>query len=167
MPKNTVEFRLFKTTTDINSIIMYIDFVNLAIEYCHSHGLKQINITSFISWIKDNSDNKILLKRIENFERYNKTSFDKEDNIYSIDMSLLKGIKIDKYMDLLEDLYKCKDVKTMAFVINQYRDNHSCWISSRPDEEQARKFKIVRTIEDTLKKVLVNKIIRKANEQCV
>lgn len=166
MPENTVEFRLFKTTADINSIIMYIDFVNLAIEYCHLHGLKQINITSFISWIKDKSDNKILLKRIRNFERYNKISFDEEDNIYSIDISILKGIKVNKYMDLLEDLYKCKDVRTMALVINQYKNNNRCSISLTRNEEQARKFKIVRVIENTLRKVLINKIIRKVNEQC-
>lgn len=167
MPENTVEFRLFKTTTDINSIIMYLDFVNLSIEYCHSHGLKQINIKSFISWIKDNSNNKILLRKIKSFERYNNITFNAEDNIYSIDINLLKGINIDKYIYLLDDLYRCKDIASMIYVINQYKNNRPCNIFSTIDKEKARKFKIVNILENTIRKVLINKIVRKVNEECV
>ena len=95
----TIEFRMFRSTNDIETIKGYLDFVNMSIDFCHNNPLNKISLNNLILYIKANTKSEVLLKRIKNFERY-RGKLEPKDNRYSFDMEILRGIKYDKYKDI-------------------------------------------------------------------
>lgn len=159
--EHTIEFRMFKSNTDPNIIIGYIDLVNMAIDFCHSSPINKVNLNNFILYIKCNSKDKIILKKIKNFES-RRGKIEPKQNTFRFDTSVLKGIKYDKFRDVatilridrcssrvirLIDNYKASGVIPSAYGCKTY-DN-----------------KIADRLEETYKKVLINKIMKEV-QQC-
>lgn len=68
--ESTIEFRMFKSTLDINQIKSYFDIVDLSIEFCCKTPISFVNINNFLLYIKKNSNNKVLLKKIKTIEKF-------------------------------------------------------------------------------------------------
>ena len=67
--EDTIEFRMFKSTLNIEQIKSYFDIVDLSIEFCDKTPISYININNFLYYIKKNSNNKLLLKKIKSIEK--------------------------------------------------------------------------------------------------
>lgn len=162
--KSTIEFRLFKTVADPEIIDSYIEFVDKSLEYCHTHSLKQMNIPSFILWLYDNTDSKILKHKIDNFQRYNE-KLSTVDNCYTCDINYIKGININEYEKYLGWFKYCADYQDIYNVIDRVKSGQSR--PSLPSIE-VTKFgsnnKLSKIMETTLKKVLISQIMKGIKE---
>lgn len=79
-PKDTFEFRIFKTSTDKDTIMSYVDMVDSMVEFCHNNGLNDINLSNYFIYLKSTTKNKILLDKLLKFENDN-SRFKKIKNI--------------------------------------------------------------------------------------
>lgn len=164
--RDTIEFRIFNATADPKQIEMYVDFANDMIEYCHSHGLKDINITSFIAWEMDRKDTNHLIKqKIKNFFKYNGV-VKAIENVYKVDINILKGVHVSKYKDIIENLKYCGSVQDVNTLVEWAKEGNR---NSMPlSREMVCKFgtelALGKTIENTLKKVLINDIMKGLKE---
>lgn len=64
---STYEFRIFKSSANKDEILSYIEVVDKMIEFCHTHGLKDITIGKFFNWLRVNTSNKIIQEKIKYF----------------------------------------------------------------------------------------------------
>ena len=162
---NTIEFRIFKTTADAKQIEMYVDFVNDMIEFCHSHGLKNINIPTFISWELNKKDtNPLIIKRIKNFFKYN-GKIEAIDNLYHVDISVLRGINVSKYKDIIDNLPRCCDVKDVMSLINAVKSGGNLdMLLTYGIKKFGNELSIKKVMETTLKKVLISNIMKGLKE---
>lgn len=163
---NTIEFRIFKASADIKQIGMYVDLVNDMIEFCHGHGLKDINIKTFIKWeLEKTNTNKLILSKIKNFQKYN-GEVQAEPNLYKIDINLFKGINIKDYTDMISYIECCPNIQRLKQVVDWIKRDKQ----STPPVIRGNKCKfgeelyIKDILENTLKKVLVNKIMKGLKE---
>lgn len=160
---NTIEFRMFASTTKVENILMYVDFVDDLIEYASKFSFKNMNISSFISWEKSNCKNNLIKRRINNFERHNNT-FNSKENKYALTLKDIKGVNI-KYWDKIIFILNTYPIPTAYSMINKLKVNpdgikiSKNYISSQP------KGRLQKVLEKTLSKVLINKII-KEQKQC-
>lgn len=163
----TIEFRLFKTNLNVDVLKMYVEFVNLSIQFCHTHGLKDISVNNFIVWLLNNTINKIILKKINNFKKYN-GNIEHKVNTYTISNQLLKGINIDKYPDLLFDLKRTRNIKDIDYIISKHKSMTSSYRlrDGFVESNFGKKCKLVPLIEKTLKKVYINKITKGLEKEC-
>ena len=160
---NTVEFRMFASTTNVDNILMYIDFVDDMIEYASKFSFKNMNISSFISWEKSNCKNELIKRRIKNFERHNNT-FDSKENIYRIDIKDIKGINI-KYWDTLIEIIKRNSIDYSIKQINMLKTNPDSVRVNYTSPVKNKSSNLIKRLEKTLGRVIINKII-KEQEQC-
>ena len=160
--KDTIEFRIFKSTTDIETIYSYLEIVNTMIEFVNSYGIDDISISNYIKYLSSNTKNKIILSKIELINTKLKlthiSSIITPDQIYK----LLKGLNWSEYGNLTSVnttyinngiLYKyIKDIK--------YYRHRSINVKQKADTEN----KILKDLLNTYKKVLINKILRSKNK---
>ena len=159
---STIEFRIFKSTADIDVIKSYIELLEKIIEFSHINGIKDINISNFIVWLKNNTKCDILLRKIKNFEKYN-GKFTKGNNCYKIDITMLKGISIDKYKDIIEDLKRTYSIEDVGNVLTHYKDNSSGTrynLSRDGATPFGKGLDLTKRLEKTLKAVYISKIIK-------
>lgn len=166
---NTIEFRLFKTVADADILESYAEFVDRSLEYCHTHGFKDMNIPSFVIWLYKNTTNDIIKRRITTFQRSN-GKFIPMANKYTTDINLMKGINITKYEDLINAMKQCVDVNELNEIMDWYKThNGRCsleFLRGRVKQTDfAKKNQFISKLENTLKKVLISKIM-KGIEQC-
>lgn len=160
---NTVEFRMFASTTNVDNILMYIDFVDDMIEYASKFSFKNMNISSFISWEKSNCKNELIKRRIKNFERHNNT-FDQKENMYRIGIKDIKGINI-KYWDTLIEIIKRNNIDYSIKQINMLKTNPDSVVVNYSSPVKNKSSNLIKILEKTLGRVIINKII-KEQEQC-
>lgn len=155
---NTIEFRMFASTTKVKNILMYVDFVDDLIEYASRFSFKNMNISSFINWEKSNCKNDLIKKRINNFERYNNT-FDSKENRYTITLKDIKGINI-KYWDKIISILSVYPITRARNLISELKTNpDEIRITESPISSQP-KSRLQKVLEKTLSKVFINKIIK-------
>lgn len=162
--KNTIEFRIFKSTADKDMLIMYMDFVDDMIRYCHSNGLIDINIPSFISWELKNASNKLIVNKIKQFQRKNGV-FTPRKNLTKLSINLLKGIRIDKYSDLISSLKRSGNIEEAYKIIQDTKAGLPIRIGTTPPKCKGR-YELISRMENTLKKVYISKIL-KEQSKCV
>ena len=163
---NTIEFRIFKASADIKQIGMYVDLVNDMIEFCHAHGLKDINIKTFIKWeLEKTNTNKLIVSKIKNFQKYNGVE-KAEPNLYKVDISLFKGINIKDYAELIGYINYCSNIQQLIRLIDWFKkDKQPVMPVVRSNEYKFGKEIYIKDIlTNTLKKVLVNKIMKGLKE---
>ena len=161
--KNTIEFRIFKSTADKDMLIMYMDFVDDMIRYCHNNGLIDINIPSFISWELKNTSNKLIVNKIKQFQRRNGV-FSPRKNITKLPINLLKGIRIDKYSDLISLLKRSNNIEEAYKIIEDTKAGIPIRIGA--NSKGKGHYELISRMENTLKKVYINKIL-KEQSKCV
>lgn len=117
--KNTIEFRLFKTSADINVILSYIDFVNSALDFVHHNGFKDMSIDNFINYLYNNSNNKLIVNKINNLKRKGLLSEHKELS-FKLDTTI-DGIDFNDYYRLLCLITNSK-YRALKYRINHFKD---------------------------------------------
>ena len=161
---NTIEFRMFKSTTDYKAIQGYLEIVNLAIDFCHESPLNKISLNNFIIYLKNNAKNDIILKRIKNFEKY-RGMVEPKDNTYKFDVTILKGVSFQKYPKIAEIMrsYRNNDIITQEILSFLNRGSRSI---NMPYIMETNKYKnnLADKLEDTYKKVLINTILKEVKE---
>lgn len=162
--KQTAEFRIFKTTCDVDIIKSYIDFIDYAIEFATTKGLKDMNISNFISWLKDNCSNAIINKKIKNFEK-NNGIFHSKHNKYKVCVSELRGVNVHRYKNIIYDLERCNNITEVASIISHYKTSDSVLNSGKPRTRYGQDNQLKNRLEKTLKAVLISEII-KGVKQC-
>ena len=158
---NTIEFRMFKSNTDPNTIIGYVDLVNMAIDFCHSSPMNKVNLNNFILYIKCNSKDKNILKKIKNFES-RRGKIEPKQNIFRFDTSVLKGIKYDKFRDVATILRIDRCSSRVIRFIENYKTTGII-----PSTYGCKTYdnKVADRLEETYKKVLISKIMKEV-QQC-
>lgn len=131
---NTLEFRIFKSTADVEVIKSYVELVDKIIEFCHTHGIRSITINNFIMWLKDNTKNKIILNRIKEFEdalgEVGAVSRNFSYNIYE----LIRGIKWYAYPRLIYSLNDNSNIRDAVKKRNAYVNLVPKYFSGRNKE---------------------------------
>ena len=161
--KNTIEFRIFKSTANKDMLIMYTDFVDDMIRYCHNNGLIDINIPSFISWELRNASNKLIVNRIKQFQKHNGVFLPRK-NLTKLPINLLKGIRIDKYSDLISSLKRSNNIEEAYKIIEDTKAGRPIRIGI--NSKGKGRYELISRMENTLKKVYINKIL-KEQSKCV
>lgn len=166
---NTFEFRLFKSSNDVKTILSYVYMVDSMIDFCHNNGIKDINITNYIVYLKNKKENELILNKIKEFEELH-GEFIPIENITSSRYinSLLKGIKWYEYYKLLSYINAddCGDDKrALAMRILQYKKD---MIEGKMRYKLSTRHSYTDDVSSmclkTIKKVLINKIMKEASK---
>jgi len=99
--KNTVEFRMFKSTNKPDEIKAYIEIVDTMIDFCDTRGIKDINVYNYIEYLKSIHTSLYICGKIATYE----TRYGKVDNVSCLFnvkkiYDKLKGIPYYKYIDI-------------------------------------------------------------------
>ena len=150
---NTFEFRLFKSTYDCEVLLSYIELVEKLLEFANIHGMIDMRISNFILWLKDNTKNKVLSKKLENvFEKYKLNS--NKITVHSQDMIIkLKGINYKDYPRIISYI-EDRGVRNLDGLRRSDFIYYSNWDDGEPANCLSRK------LLEVYKKVLVSKIMK-------
>lgn len=88
--KNTVEFRLFKATTNPVQLKSYIEFVDLAIKFTEEQPIKRMTIPNFITYLYVNVTNPWLRERLQSIKENHDKLFEAKDKVFTFDYYLDK-----------------------------------------------------------------------------
>lgn len=161
--KNTIEFRLFKSSADVSIIKSYIDFIELSLDFCHNNPINKINIPNFREYILSNSTNAYILKKIKAFDDIY-TLVPKVNN-YSLSrtFNLLKGVNYNKYEKLKPYLLRAHSITAIEKAISDF-------LVGKPYESYVKQSDksvggvLYSKLEHTVKSVLVSKILKEVNK---
>ena len=164
-PKETVEFRMFKSSLDVDTIKSYIYIVDSLIEFVHNNPLNRININNYLLFLRlKRYDTDYLKERVKKLnEHYNVR--DTKINNYSIDSwyELFRGINWSHYNNIVGRLF-CEYSRINKEVINLVLGNKS-YIGYRWNTTLTNN-KVLDKMLDTYKKTMISIIIRKEQELC-
>lgn len=159
--KNTIEFRLFKSTMDKEQLISYLEFVEKAIEFCEKNTIRMISIPNFISYLRVTSETKWLKERLYKMYKYYKDVFKVSPVDYTINkwMDLISDIPLE---DLQEALQKLKRIYISNIDFSKpikKRDIDDIYNNSTVDKNYQNKIvdKVLSTIKNNLIKEILNK----------
>lgn len=159
--KNTIEFRLFKSTMDKEQLISYLEFVEKAIEFCEKNTINMISIPNFISYLRLTSETKWLKERLDDMYKYYEDVFKVCPVDYTMDkwMDLISGISLEDLQDALTKL-RFIDMAKIDFSkpINK-TEIDSIYANSMIDKRCENK--IVNKVLDLIKNNLVEEILNK------
>ena len=142
--KNTVEMRLFSSSINVDEIKSYIDICKLIIEYCNNISFKDM-----IMYIKYNTDNKLLISRINDIPSTDL------DNTFANTMQIkdivnkLKGINVKYYGTIINLIYDLKSNKEIykTLIKNKLDENEYSLVYC--DDKEVK-------IKNNLAKILYN-----------
>ena len=136
--EHTIEFRIFKTTNDMDKVKSYIDFVESMIKFVDITPFKDINLNNYLLYLLNNPFDKKINARLLNIIKYKRISLSKIENefgfskardlLYKINPSELYKVicLLDKFTDIN---YKQgfevieKFLKDKKFDINKFNSN--------------------------------------------
>lgn len=166
----TFEFRIFKSSNNPDRIMSYIELVDSMIDFCHTHGIKDINIGNFIVYLKTTSTNDILLNIIRYYEskgnvfNYKQRLVNFSEYNHKLDgLRWYEFYKVLSYLNEVDSLYEyCNAIDKF---VDDYNNNklklNSKWMARRSQYDRVEKLK------ETIKKVLIHRIkSRKENKKC-
>ena len=104
--KNTIEFRLFKSTMNKEQLISYLEFVEKAIEFCEKNPIRMISIPNFISYLRLTSETKWLKERLDKMHEYYEDIFKVNPVDYTTNKwtTLIKDIPLQDLPKALKQL---------------------------------------------------------------
>lgn len=159
--KNTIEFRLFKSSADIDVIKSYVEIVDSLIDFCHTTPIRYININNFKYYLELNSKNKIILEKLEHINKYVK--LDRIQNVYSINScwSILKGVKYTEYEKIINGIKYARTTSEIATIIQRILNG-----TYRPPIIGSTNVadKLIDKLEHTVKSVYINKIMKEVDK---
>lgn len=157
---NTFEFRLFKSSAEEEVIKSYVEIVDKMLEFSHNFGLKDMRVGNFILWLQRNTDNAIILDKVN---KILSSQLLKRDSLlidHTKIMQQLKGIKWDRYPRIIGGIESTGFKSSRGLNIKQILDNYHMFqpMKTEPSNSVAKKLYI------TYKKVLINKIMKEVNK---
>ena len=160
--KNTIEFRIFKSTTDVETIYSYLEIVNTLISFVNTYGINDMSISNYIKYLESNTNNKILLSKINeinnNLELSNISYCVTKEDIYKY----IKGIRWDKYSKLLDIPSKKINNRCLLAYLTRIKSDRKYdtinYVSTDNNNE------VLDNLLSTYKKVIINKLIRSKNK---
>ena len=104
--EHTVEFRLFKATTNPEQLKSYIEFTELAIQFAETQPIRLMTIPNFIVYLNLNATNGWLKKRLESLHETCPNLFEVKEKEFTYDYYMSKF----KDMDELEMYNKIREI---------------------------------------------------------
>lgn len=159
---STVEFRLFKATTNPTQLKSYVDFVDKAIEFAETKPIKLITIPNFITYLYLTTTNEWLRERLENIKSENPNLFNVKEKQFTADYYLSKfSDDYDETYNLLNEIRGKVPERNVNWDLDKIdRQTVSSWVSSSMVSDVSR-HKLVESLIDELKNRIVNKILAK------
>ena len=77
---NTIEFRIFKTTNDMDKVKSYVDFVESMINFVDITPFKEVNLNNYLLYLLNNPFDKKINDRLLRILKYKKISLSKIEN---------------------------------------------------------------------------------------
>ena len=160
--RHTYEFRIFRASADKEIILSYVEMVDTMIEFCHTHGVKDIRISTYIKWLKTHTDNKILLKKIQTFEKSNGV-FDNSMCVATNEEVLkrLKGIHWSDYAQLIPYIEKLSSNKKILREIENFKSHGDGYYSKDSKQDSD----IVTAIKETSRKCMISLILKEVDKK--
>jgi len=160
--RHTYEFRIFRASADKEMILSYVEMVDTMIEFCHTHGVKDIRISTYIKWLKTHTDNKILLRKIQTFEKSNGV-FDDSMCIATNEEVLkrLKGIHWSDYSQLIPYIEKLSSNKKILSEIENFKSHGNKRYSKDSEKDSG----IVTAVKETSRKCMISLILKEVDKR--
>lgn len=160
--RNTVEFRLFKATTNPTQLKSYVDFVDKAIEFAETKPIKLMTIPNFMTYLYLNTTNEWLHKRLEEIKLLNPELFIVKEKQFTADYYLSKfSDDYGETYDLLNEIRGRVSLRNVDWDLDKIdRQTVSRWASSSHSCDTSR-HKLVDSLIDELKNRIVKKILAK------
>ena len=114
---NTIEFRLFKSSTNKDELKSYIEIVHNLIEFVEKNPLKNINIPNFINYLYSNTKNTLLKSKLETIFEERKDYIGYRENDFKIN-NLIKFIEGNSIRDKIKILELLMYVKPSCMDYN-------------------------------------------------
>ena len=160
--RNTVEFRLFKATTNSIQLKSYVEFVDKAIEFCETNPIKLMTIPNFVTYLYMNATNSWLRDKLEDIKSKN------PELLIIKEKQFTNEYYLSKFSDDYGETYKLLDMirnKVARKLINWDLDKIDNkvvreWASKSCGSDNG-KYKLVDSLIDELKNRIVGKILAK------
>lgn len=160
--RDTIEFRLFKTTADPNIILSYIEIIDKILEFVHNNGLKDMTINNFLNYLYNNTDDRFLLSKLKVIK--NKHSLPEYKEIdFTFNYDLLDGIDEEDYYDWLVVVTN-SSYKDIIKKVDRYKRIKSKDYSTLGDKNL--KLRQVKEIGNRLRKMYTEKIMKGIDLLC-
>lgn len=161
-PRNTIEFRLFKSTTKVEEIKSYVEIVDMILDFCNKSPIRSINIPNLKKYIEDNSKNKILLTKIKRYNTLHKLF--PSDNVYSMSglWDSMIGVKYDNYLEIARIAYNSPSLSSLKGNIEKIKNNETVGTPLGFTPNSICK-KFAERLEETVRIVYYNKILKEVD----
>ena len=159
--KHTFEFRIFKTTNKPEEVMSYIELIDRMIDFCHSNGIKDISTNNFILYLKNNTNNEVILGKISTYEKeIGKLSYRQRIISTQEHLSKLHGLHWTSFYKLLSYMNNVRNLREYCNAIEEFMDAYnnnslkldSSWLIRKCQYDKVEKLK------ETIRVVLINKI---------
>lgn len=159
---NTVEFRLFKATTNPVQLKSYIEFTELAIKFAETQPIKRMTIPNFIVYLSLNVTNEWLRTRLEKIKKDNPECFEAKDKQFTLDYYLSKfNCDIEKTYELLDTIREKVASRYLNWDVKEINDDVVYrWASNSCGSDKNCRG-VIDKIQDKIKSDLVEKILAK------
>lgn len=152
---NTVEFRIFKSSSDVEILLSYIDTVNIMIDFCENNSIKNININNLCEYILSHSNNNILLDKAK---KYFNDDIKKVENIYTISNIDIDSMEYDNIISLYNTVSQSENFRSLLNNINKFNSGkveNVIYITS----PYFKSTELYKQIDNKIRKYLTDKII--------
>lgn len=159
MNENTFEFRIFKATTKPEVLLSYVELVDKLLEFVNTHGIVDMRISNFILWLKNNTDNKVLLEKVDKIIESTTVSNHRIPTRRIDYMRYFKGVSYTMYPNLISRIeyhhpFNYKMLEKMDMRENQYYS---------PYEDNEPTNTISKILYNTYKRVMIHNIMKEVN----
>ena len=125
--KNTIEFRIFKATNDMDKVKSYVNFVESMIKFVDITPFKYINLNNYLLYLVNNPFDRKIDARLLRILKYKKVSLSKMENEFGFSKARNLLYKINsselyKVICLLDE-FAGKDYKEGFEVIEKFLEN--------------------------------------------
>ena len=158
--KHTIEFRIFKSSTNKEQLKSYLEFTQKAIEFAEINPINMISIPNFITFLSLSARNSWLVGRLNKLKEKYPLLF----NIKPVDYS------VNKYMDKIKDMnYKdleyCLD--KLPYIDRRVLPFEKEWTKDLiktlySNHGTTYKNKIISNLNDIVKKGIIKEILHKS-----
>lgn len=156
---NTFEFRIFKATTKAEVLLSYVELVDKLLEFVNTHGIVDMRITNFVLWLKDNTDNKVLLEKVDNIIK-DKSISKRCIPVRQMDyMKHLKGVSYTMYPSLINRIEGSANFNYRMLAKMNMSENK--WYEPYRGNEPTNS--ISKILYNTYKRVMINNIMKEVN----
>jgi len=159
--KNTIEFRMFKTSSSPGMIMFYIDLVDKMIDFVHNTSIKNVSITNFMCYLQDKNDSDILKKKLKSIKRY--LDIRPVSNVFKVDYEYIDGIPLDKLDELLPYV-KHGSSQLINLNLRLFKEGKTPMRYDIPWDEDLKETKVYNYVNERYRKHMIDKICNEYKE---